>query len=87
MTYDPGRLELIAQAVAGAKEWRYTDTGGETASTFLGAGWFTDAKDKGARVGDAILLNDQTNHQLYRGYFSVVQDTGNSQGTVVFDTD
>lgn len=87
MTYDPSKLQLLSQPIAGAKEWRYTDTGGESAATYAGSGWFTDAKDKGVDTGDAILVQDATNNQFYRGYFSAVQDTGDTQGTVTFDTD
>lgn len=87
MTYDPSKLVLLSQPIAGHKEWRYDDTGGESAATFAGAGWFTDAKNKGVDTGDTILVHDKTNHQFYRGYFSSIQDTGNTQGTVTFDTD
>lgn len=87
MGYDSSRLNLISQGIARNKLWDYEDTGGESGSTFVGAGWFTDAKDKGVDTGDHIVIRDLTNHQIYQGYFSTVQDTGNTQGTVTFDTD
>lgn len=87
MTYDPSKLVLQSQSIAGIKRYVYTDTGGETGATFQGAGWFTDAKNKGADTGDLITIYDKTNGQVYDGYFSTVQDTGATQGTVTFDTD
>ena len=87
MGYDTSKLNLTSQPIAGPKTWDYEDTGGESAATYVGSGWFTDAKDKGADTGDYIVVRDRANNQIYHGYFSTVQDTGATQGTVTFDTD
>ena len=86
MTYDSKKLTLLSQAVAGFKEWVYYDTGGESVATYTGSGWFADAKDHGVDTGDSIDLIDATNGIRYQGRFSVVQDTGETQGTVALDT-
>lgn len=87
MGYDSSKLNLASQPIAGRRNWNYDDTGGETGAVYQGAGFFTDAYTKGVRQYDSIEVIDQTNGQVYHGYFSVSQDTGNTQGTVVFDTD
>ena len=87
MGYDSSKLNLNAQGIKGARIWDYEDTGGETGAVFQGAGWFTDAKDKGADTGDRVVVRDIANNQIYQGYFSAIQDTGATQGTVTFDTD
>lgn len=86
MTYQTGKLNLITQPPGvGPRYWDYEDTGSGVAS-MTGAGFFTDAYQKGARVGDRILLRDLTNTIQYEARFSVAQDTGSTQGTVVLDT-
>ena len=92
MGYDPGRLVLQSQAGSGTastgtRDWVYVDTGGETASTYVGAGYFTTAGDLGVKVNDNVRIRDLTNNSIMDAYFSVVQDTGATQGTIVFDTD
>ena len=86
MTYDVGKLNLQSQPLSGPKQWHYEDTGGESAATYAGAGWFTDAKDRGVDTGDLLQIFDRKNSAVYNGYFSVIQDTGNTQGTAVLDT-
>ena len=86
MTYDPGKLSLVTQGIARHRYWDYEDTGGETAGGYAANGFFTDAGDKGAEVGDRILIRDLANTIQYEARFSVIQDTGATQGTVVFDT-
>ncbi len=88
MGYDPDRLVLRAQAGADpARDWLYTDTRGEAASVYVAAGYFTTAGDLGVKVNDNIRIYDRTNNSVLDGYFSVAQDTGATQGTVVLDTD
>lgn len=86
MGYDAGRLSLRSQAIAGPKEWVYFDSGGETAATYEGTGYFTDAKDRGVDTGDLIQVYNKASNIVYRGRFTVVQDTGETQGTVNLDT-
>ena len=86
MGYDSSKLTLTGQPIAGFKEWIYYDTGGETVAVYTGAGWFTDAKDRGVDTGDSIDLINAASGIRYQGRFSAVQDTGASQGTVTLDT-
>jgi hypothetical protein len=86
MGYDPKNLTLMSQSVAGVKDWAYKDTGGEVSATYVGAGYFTDAKNRGVDTGDTITIYNQAASKVRRGAFSVVQDTGSSSGTVVLDT-
>lgn len=86
MGYDSSKLNLHSQGIAAARQWYYEDTGGETVAVYTGAGWFTDAKDKGVDTGDYINIFDRKNTIQYEGYFSTVQDTGDTQGTVTLDT-
>ena len=86
MGYDPDKLILITQGITRPQRWDYEDTGGEAVSVYTGAGYFADAKDKGVDTGDHVIIRDRTNTIQYEGYFSAVQDTGASQGTVVLDT-
>ena len=86
MGYDTSRLNMVTQGITGIRQWHYVDTGGEASSVYVGAGYFTDAGDRGADTGDYILIWDSTNTIQYSGYFSAVQDTGAPQGTVVLDT-
>ena len=92
MGYDAHMLTLQAQAMAGTaltgnRDWLYTDTGGEAASVYVADGYFTDAKDRGVKVNDNLRIRDLGNNKIYDAYFSVVQDPGATQGTVVLDTD
>lgn len=90
MTYDPSRLSLESQPPgAGRKKWVWPDTGGETVATYEGSGFFTNAGKYGVSVGDRIeIINLATPSAtiVYSGKFTVVQDTGNTQGTVTLDT-
>ncbi len=93
MGYDKHMLVLHAQAgsgtaLTGNREWVYTDTGGEAASVYVAGGYFTDAYDRGVRVNDNIRIRSLgAINKIYEAYFSVSQDTGATQGTVVLDTD
>lgn len=88
MGYDPSKLTLLSQSIAGKKQYVYDDTGGETTATYQGTGWFTDAKDRGADTGDLVKIYDKANAESYDGVFITVQDTGDTQGTVkITDTD
>lgn len=86
MGYDSSRLSLIAQGIAGPQMWLYRDTGGESVGTYQGAGYFSDAKDRGVDTGDPVMVLDDANSIVWRGHFITVQDTGATQGTVRFDT-
>ena len=88
MGYDKGNLTLMSQSVAGVKDWAYKDTGGEVSATYAGAGYFSDAKERGVDTGDTITVYNLAANKVRHGAFSVVDgtDTGDSQGTVVFDT-
>lgn len=92
MGYDKSRLVLHAQAgsgtaLTGTREWVYVDTGGEATSVYVANGYFSDAYDRGVRVKDNIRIRDLANNKIYDAYFSISQDTGATQGTVVLDTD
>ena len=89
MGYDAGKLSLKTQPMAGYKEWVYVDTGGETVATYEGAGYFANAKNVGADTGDPITVINRatpTAAVVYRGKFTAIQDTGNTQGTITLDT-
>lgn len=85
MTYQPQKLILVSQGISRSRSWVYEDTGSGIA-TILGAGFFTDAGYKGAKVGDTIEVRDLTTAITQRGRFTTVQDTGATQGTVTADT-
>ena len=86
MGYDPSKLTLCGQAIAGPKKWVYEDTGGETAAVYQGAGYFTDAYNRGVSVGDPIEVLNRSSNIAYFGRFTTVQDTGETSGTVNLDT-
>ena len=86
MGYNPKGLQLCGQPIAGVKSWVYDDTGGETAAVYQGAGYFADAKKKGAVPGDPIVVVNRAADTAYRGRFTAVQDTGETTGTVTLDT-
>jgi hypothetical protein len=85
MAYKAASLVLQSQSIAGRRTWLYSDTG-SLISAIVANGFFTDAKDKGVKVGDDITVIDRTTRIRETGLFTVVQDTGNTQGTVVMDT-
>lgn len=88
MGYDSTKLVLHGQAIAGTKQFLYTDTGGEAVSVYQGVGYFANAKAAGADTGDFIKVVDQANNETYDGIFITVQDTGATTGTVkITDTD
>jgi hypothetical protein len=83
--YHPNKLALVGQGIARHRNWVYADTG-STLEDMDAAGYFTDAGDKGAEVGDTIDCRDLTVGNNAKGRFTVVQDTGATQGTIVLDT-
>ncbi len=92
MGYDPHMLVLSNQPMAGTattglRDWVYTDTGGEASSVYVAAGYFTDAYDRGVRIRDHIRIRELPTGRILDGQFTVAQDTGATQGTVVLDTD
>lgn len=86
MGYDASKLSLVTQAIAGQRSFEYVDTGGESASTYEGAGYFANAKSVGARAGDQLFVYNKATNDVFRGAFSAVQDTGGTTGTAVLDT-
>ena len=90
MVYSSKNLNLVGQGIARVRNWDFLDSGGTAVATLVGAGWFEDAGDKGAEVGDRILVRNisATNDGpiQYEGRFTVIQDTGATQGTIVLDT-
>ena len=86
MGYDAGKLSLIAQGIFGSSLWMYTDTGGEAVSVYEGAGYFTDAKQRGVDTGDFVFVKNDASDVVYHGRFTTVQDTGATTGTVTLDT-
>lgn len=86
MGYDAGKLSLISQGLVSARGWQYVDTGGEAVGAYQAVGYFANANDVGAVPGDPIQVVDQGNDITWRGHFITVQDTGDTQGTVRFDT-
>jgi hypothetical protein len=86
MAYKSAKLNLVTQPIAGPREWIYSDTG-DTPATIVVSGFFTDAYDKGARAGDTLVWQELTTPNAYQAHFSAVSDTGETQGTIVLDTD
>lgn len=86
MGYDPGKLSLSGQGLVSAREWTYVDTGGEAVGAYQAVGYFANAKKVGVKVGDPITVVDSFTPTTWNGYFITVQDTGNTSGTVRFDT-
>lgn len=86
MGYDPSKLTLASQSIAGIRHWQYVDTGGEAVSVYEGAGYFTDAKSRGVDTGDSIQVYNKSSNIVYNGRFTAMQDTGSSTGTVTLDT-
>lgn len=86
MSYKSANLNLRSQPIAGVRKWMYADTG-STVATVVAAGFFTDAGDKGVVVGDTLEYINLTLPDRYDAHFTVVQDTGATQGTIVLDTD
>ena len=86
MAYKSSKLNLVTQGIAGPRHWIYSDTG-DSPSTIVAAGFFTDAGDKGAQAGDTLTWQELTTPNAYDAHFSTVTDTGDTQGTIVLDTD
>lgn len=78
--YNTAKLNLCGQPVAGRKKWQYEDTG--PVADAIVAGFVTDAKDKGAAVGDFVEYTDTSRNIVYGLHFSEVQDTGGTTGTL-----
>lgn len=83
-TFNKNNLALVSQGITGHKNWSYTDTGA-IADVADVAGYFANASECGVDTGDFIQIranNGYTNHLVWGAAFSIVQDTGASQGTV-----
>lgn len=87
MAYDSRGLQLVGQPIAGVKSWVYEDTGGETLGVYEGTGYIADAKNYGVTVGDPIMVINRSADLVYRGQFTVVQDTGGTTGTIALAND
>jgi hypothetical protein len=77
-------MKLISQGVTGFKIWHYSDTGVITDIVDT-AGYFTLAKQMGVDTGDLVMISasDGTATKSIRSAgFSIVQDTGETTGTV-----
>lgn len=89
MGYKTEKMNLAVQPMAARRSWVYDDTGGVPA-TVVAAGWFSDAKDKGAKVGDLVDISVSAGVR-YAASVSDIQaeDTGTTKGagTIVLDTD
>ena len=85
MTYKTAKLNLNGQAIVGSADWVYSDTG-MTVANAVAAGAFTDAGDKGMKVGDRLDFRDNNTGIRVTGRMTVVQSTGATQGTFVQDT-
>jgi hypothetical protein len=83
MSYHSQKFSLITQSIAGPRTWQYAGT---LVANMLASGFFADAKDKGVKVDDILIATDTLTNVTRRGIFSVVQDTGTTQGTYVQDT-
>ena len=79
MTYKTAKLNLLAQPIAGPRQWSYNDTGYVLTAASV-AGYFSDAKDKGVEVGDVIHCSNSTTADRF--VFLEVQDTGATSGSV-----
>lgn len=79
MTYKTEKLNLQSQSVAGTRHWSYNDTGYVLTAASV-AGYFSDAKSKGVKVGDIIHCSNSTTADRF--VFLEVQDTGASSGSV-----
>lgn len=90
MGYDSPKVSLKTQGLAGAysgREWVYIDTGGESdAGTYAAAGYFTDAKQLGMKVGDRVSIYNAVTKVWQHGRMVTVQDTGATTGTWTDDT-
>jgi len=85
MAYKSARLNLTSQGITSPRSWVYDDTGA-TVADGVANGFFTDAGDKGAEVGDYLDFRDNNTGIRVTGRFTVIQDTGATQGTFVQDT-
>jgi hypothetical protein len=79
MTYKSEKLNLMAQSIAGTRQWSYNDTGYVLAPA-ADVGYFADAKAKGVKVGDIIHASNTVSADRF--VFLTVQDTGATSGSV-----
>ena len=64
MAYQTGELNLVAHAVGagqGGSVWTYINSDGDTAATMRGTDFVTDGEDKGMKVNDIVLTQDDSN--------------------------
>lgn len=82
MAYDTDRLNLVVpRAPSGQQLWMYgpkstTDTQTDAVATVRAAGYISDAKAKGMRVGDVVMVTDTTTPLVSLSRVSVVATTG-----------
>lgn len=66
---------VVAQAINGAhKSWRYEST--HTQAGSVGAGFFTDGKALGMKVGDDMLVVGSTTYAVSHHAVNAVSSTG-----------
>jgi len=85
MAYKTAKLDLSAQSIAGRRTWLYSDTGATVANAVAAGGFFTNAREKGAKTGDSLIFTDETNAIRVTGLLTV-QDTGQTNGVFIQDT-
>ena len=78
MAYKTDKLSLRSQAIAGPREWIYSDTGTALAAIPVATGFFTDGRTKGMKVGDIVFFAAAAGTDAARYIVDAVQaqDTG-----------
>ena len=87
MAYKTGRVQAVSQAIAGPREWNYSDTGAVLAVVSV-AGFISDGRTLGMKAGDIVHVVDTNLVVVTRYLVSSVQttDTG-GQYVNLGDTD
>ncbi len=57
-TFNKNKLVLMSQAIAGPRQWAYTDTGLVVADVSEASGFFTTGYDCGMRKGDLVFITE-----------------------------
>lgn len=78
MSYKTDKLSLRSQAIAGPREWIYSDTGTALSAVPVATGFFTDGKTKGMKLGDIVYfaMASGADHASYIVDAVQAQDTG-----------
>lgn len=78
--YQTSKFNLEAQSISGRRTWIYEDTGPVTDA--IASGFVSNAKHKGAHVGDYVRYYDTSRTIWYGLHVTVVEDTGATMGTL-----